>query len=142
MFRQLSTNCCFDVGKPMIFSNWQTTYFEADRTARFRLLLDRGAEINSLYPEGSTGYSGYSLAMFRASMGRGDGAGYVDALELLKRGADFRHIAKDGTTLASLLTEDRRWFGSEGEQALPGFDALCEWLKAQGALADIDPSAR
>lgn len=123
-------------GWPMIFRNWQTTYFESDQRARFQLLLDRGADINATLPDDASGYGGYTLAMYRASMGRGDGAGYVDALELLKRGADFHQAAKDGTTLVSLLQEHHRALDNQSAEVAQAYQALVDWLKAHGVASD------
>ena len=53
------------------------TYFEADRKARFTLLLDRGADSNHTLPVNDPGFGGYALAMYRASVGRGWRAGNI-----------------------------------------------------------------
>jgi hypothetical protein len=108
------------------------TYFEADRPARFYLLLDRGADINSTLPENSPLFPGYTLLIFRARVGEFEPAAYTDALALLERGADFNRVAADGTTLIKMLAEHRRSFAESGRAAPPEFEKLTEWLKAHG----------
>jgi len=119
-------------GTPIIFGLWDLAYFEADRQARLRLLLDRGADINSTEPDKSPLFPGYSLLMFRARMGKFEPAAYADALDLLGRGADFNHVAQDGVTLVKLLIEDMQWFSEHSEEAPAGYQALWDWLKAHG----------
>lgn len=131
-----NANARDDQGKPIVFDNWQTTYFENEQGARLNLLLEHGADLNAIWPDSEPGYAGYSLAMFRASMGRGDGQGFADALILVQRGADFRHATKEGITLASILQEDARWFQRQREGAPPSFAPLIQWLREQGVAVE------
>ena len=123
------------MGKPMIFDNWQTTYFERDRRVRFELLLDRGTEINCAIAEDRAFYPGYPLLLYRARMGGGRDAGaYADALHLLERGADFTRAAPDGTTLVQILQEHRAFRARESEVPPAEFEQLWQWLAARGAV--------
>jgi len=119
-------------GTPIVFGLWDLAYFEADRQARLRLLLDRGADINSTQPENSPLWPGYTLLMFRARMGKFEPAAYADALDLLERGADLNHVAQDGATLVKLLAEHRQWFSEHGGEVPAAYQALWDWLKAHG----------
>lgn len=121
-------------GNPIIFGNWNTTYAEADRPARFRLLLDRGADVNSVLPDDSPFSQGYTLLLQRASTGRGDPSAYSDALMLLERGADFRRAAGDGTTLAKMLEEHRHYFETTGQEVPEEFSKLVKWLEEHGGM--------
>ena len=121
-------------GKPIIFGIWSTIYHPNDRALRLDLLLDRGADINSAVPADSSYRAGYSIVMERASGGIGEAGDYSEALHLLKRGADFRHAAPDGATLAKILAEHRKSYIDEHRPPPPEYEALCAWLKSQGEL--------
>ena len=119
-------------GNPIIFDNWDLNFFEADRPARFRLLLDRGADVNSSMPETSPLFRNYSLVLFRTRVGVFEPAAYTDALELLKRGADFTRVGDEGMTLAKMLAQHRAEFLSCGTEPPPEYAALVDWLKEHG----------
>ena len=121
-------------GRAMIFGNWYLAYFEAEQGARFQLLLDRGADINATIPETESHQPGYTIAMVRASLGRGDKQGYTDALNLLDRGADFTRAATDGMTLAKILEDHRAYYSPSIGPPPPEFERLWQWLAARGAL--------
>ena len=127
-------NAFDEMGKPMIFGNWQLAYFEADQGARFRLLLDRGVDINSVLPEKEPYQGGYTLVLYRTSMGRGTGKGYADALHLLERGVDPHRAATDGTTLAQMLLEHQQFFTPERGPAPAEFAPLLEWARAHALV--------
>lgn len=121
-------------GQPIILGNWNMTYFEADRTARFHLLLERGADINSRFSDDAPAFPGYTLLLYRTNAGRGDASAYADALFLLERGADYHLPAADGTTLVKMLEEHRQFFATTNQAPPAEFDRLWEWLKTHGAL--------
>ncbi|PYI91514.1 MAG: hypothetical protein DMF03_03245 [Verrucomicrobia bacterium] len=117
-------------GQPIVFDNWFMNYFEAQRPQRLRLLLDRGTDVNSIMPFNDR----FTLLLYCAHMGRFEAQGYVDALELLNRGADFNYVAEDGTTLAKLLTKQRQDFAGHGEQPPPEFEKLWSRLAEHNLL--------
>ncbi len=120
-------------GRPIIFGNWTTTFFEAERSARFRLLLDRGADIDSIIPpDANHSAAGYSLLLFRTKMGRGDQTAYADGRELLERGADPSGAAPDGMTLTKMLAEHRRSFVEEQGDLPAELGVLLDWLERHG----------
>jgi hypothetical protein len=121
-------------GNPIIFFNWELTFNEADRPARFHLLLERGADVNSVYPEKSPMLAGYSLVLARVNSGISDRTGYSDAIELLERGADPKHAAVDGTNLVREIETHRREYAEWKQEPPPEFQALCDWLTARNLL--------
>ncbi|MFL6540149.1 MAG: hypothetical protein ACJ8HU_05260 [Chthoniobacterales bacterium] len=121
-------------GNPVIFFNWELTFNEADRPVRFHLLLERGADVNSAYPEKSSMFAGYSLVLARVNSGISDRSGYTDAIELLERGADPKHAAVDGTNLVRQIETQRREFAEWKQEPPPEFQALCDWLTARNLL--------
>jgi hypothetical protein len=56
----------------------------------------------------------FSLLLYCAHMGEFESQGYVDALELLNRSADFKYAADDRTTLMKLLSKQRQEFTERG----------------------------
>ena len=54
---------------------------------RLRLLLDRGANVNSTLPKTASDFRGYTLLLYRTRLGDSDPTAYADAIELLERGA-------------------------------------------------------
>src|SRR5205823_1311427 len=67
-------------------------------------------------------------------MGEFEPQGYVDALELLNRGADFNYAADDRTTLMKLLSKQRQEFTERGATPPPEYTAVCDWLATHGYL--------
>jgi hypothetical protein len=125
-------------GKPIIFGLWSTIYHPNDRAARLDLLLDRGADINSIVPNDFSYHAGYSIAMERASGGIGEAGDYTEALHLLQRGADFHHAASDGVTLTRILAEHRKSYTDEHKPLPPEYNALRDWLKGKGEPSLVD----
>src|SRR6266513_681307 len=82
-----------EFGQPIILMNWYLGYYKNDARARFDLLLDRGADINSTMPERESDSAGYTLLLYRTKMGLDDNLAYADALTLLERGADPNRAA-------------------------------------------------
>src|SRR5437588_7290646 len=91
-------------GQPIVFDNWVMEPFKGQRPQRLRLLLDRGTDVNSINPL----LDRFSLLLYCAHMGEFEPQGYVDALELLNRSADFKYVADDRTTLMKLLSNSAR----------------------------------
>jgi len=58
--------------------------------------------------------------------------GYVDALELLNRSADFKYAADVRTTLMKLLSKQRQEFTERGATPPPEYTAVCDWFAARG----------
>ena len=112
-------------GQPIVFDNWFMEPFKGQRPLRLRLLLDRGTDVNSINPL----LDRFSLLLYCVHMGEFEPQGYVDALELLNRSADFKYVADDRTTLMKLLAKQRQEFTQRGE-ALPPGTPLC----ASGSL--------
>ena len=54
-----------EFGQPIILMNWYLDYYKNDARARFDLLLDRGADINSTMPERESDSAGYTLLLYR-----------------------------------------------------------------------------
>ncbi len=119
-------------GHPIVFYNWNENFFPADRPMRLRLLLDRGAGVNSILPKTASDFSGYTLLLYRTREGSSDHSAYTDAIELLQRGADPNRVADDGMTLAKMLAQHRAEFLRYETALPPEFDALVESLKAHG----------
>lgn len=124
-------------GVPIIFSNWDVgAYTDRESQARFALLLERGLDVNSTMPETGRCCHGYSLLLYRTSMGtRDNGAqAYADALQLLERGADPHRAAPSGKTFAQMLTEHRDHFAAQNKPPPPQFQALWDWAQAHAIL--------
>ena len=124
-------------GVPIIFSNWDVgAYTDRESQARFALLLERGLDINSTMPETGRCCHGYSLLLYRTSMGtRDNGAqAYADALQLLERGADPHRAAPSGKTFAQMVVEHRDHFAAEKKDPPRQFQVLWEWAQARGIL--------
>ena len=127
-------------GVPIIFSNWDVSYYtDTQSGSRFDLLLERGADINSTMPETGPCCDGYSLLLYRTSMGveRSSGSAtwpaeeraYADALHLLELGADPLRQGSNGRTLAEMLMEHRKKFAQENKAPPQDFERLWEWAQ-------------
>ena len=124
-------------GVPIIFSNWDVGAYTARESAsRFALLLERGLDVNSTMPETGRCCHGYSLLLYRTSMGISDERAYADALQLLERGADPHLAAPTGKTLAQMLVEHRDHFSAENKAPPRQFEALWAWAQAHGILPE------
>src|SRR5438477_245172 len=119
-------------GQPIVFDNWFMEPFKGQRLQRLRLLLDRGTDVNSISPL----LDRFSLLLYCAHMGEFEPQGYVDALELLNRSADFKYVADDRTTLMKLLSKQRQEFTERGATLPPEFTAVCDWLAARGVPSE------
>ena len=122
-------------GVPIIFSNWDVgAYTDRESHSRFALLLERGLDVNSTMPETGRCCHGYSLLLYRTSMGLRDERAYADALQLLERGADPHRAAPSGKTFAQMLTEHRDHFARENKPPPRQFQVLWEWAESHGIL--------
>lgn len=110
-------------------------YTDSQSRARFNLLLERGADINSTMPETGRCCAGYSLLLYRTSMGLRDELAYADALHLLERGADPNRVADDGMTFAKMLTANREQFSREKKPPPRDFEQLWEWTQSHGIFS-------
>jgi hypothetical protein len=115
-------------GIPIICELVSPQYSQGDCRDRVRLLLDRGADVNSTRPKPSRDYT--------ILMSLADYAAYADALDLLERGADFNRIADDKMTLVKILAEHRREWSTKGKAIPPEFEKLCDWLRQHGAILE------
>ena len=124
-------------GVPIIFSNWDVgAYTDRESKSRFMLLLERGLDVNSTMPETGRCCHGYSLLLYRTSMGLRDEQAYADALHLLERGADPYRATPGGKTFAQMLIEHRDRFSAEKKTPPEQFGALWAWAQAQRILPE------
>jgi hypothetical protein len=118
---------------PIILRNWRVSFYtDSQSVARLDLLLDRGADINTTMPVSGWCCAGYSVLLYRTSMGLEKPRAYADALHLLERGADPHRVAPDGMTFAKMLVAHREQFGRENKEPPRDFEKLWEWAKAHG----------
>jgi hypothetical protein len=110
--------------------------YSEDCRDRLRLLLDRGADVNSAQWEGGSDFRGYTLLLYLTHKGAFEHAAYADALDLLQRGADFNRTAQDGMTVVKLLAKHRRAWSAEGKAVPPEYEKLCDWLRQHGATLE------
>ena len=124
-----------ELGRPIILMNWHLGYYKEQAGARARLLLERGADINSTMPNKGDDTDGYTLLLHRLSSGGPhDRVAYADALYFLERGADPHRAGADGMTFAKMLAQHREQFaGAKGPP--PEFTALWDWAQARGLLS-------
>jgi hypothetical protein len=99
-------------GRPIILMNWYLGYYKEQERARFELLLDRGADVNTTMPVEGYKSDGYPLLLHRLSDGPRDPRAYADVLLLLERGADASRAGADGMTFAKMLVQQRRQLAS------------------------------
>lgn len=122
-------------GVPLLFLNWGVSYYaESQSRARLNLLLDRGADIKAIMPETGRCCPGYTVLLYRTSMGFDDENVYADALHLLERGADPSRVAPDGMTFAKMLVAHRERFSRENKPPPPDFQPLWDWAQGRGLL--------
>jgi hypothetical protein len=120
-----------EFGRPIILMNWYLGYFPDQARARFELLLDHGADVNSAMPETASDSPGYTLLLYRTKMGSDDSLAYADALTLLERGADPNRAGLDGMTFGKVLIDHQSHFG----RAPPAeFAALWDWAETHGVF--------
>jgi hypothetical protein len=124
-------NARSEYGWPIVFMHYKLGYYKDEERARLDLLLDRGADINSVVPEDESESSKYSLVLYTTQSGMHDSREYANALHLLGRGADPIRAGADGMTLGKMLTEHRKQFGN---RAPPEFAALWDWAEKHGIV--------
>ena len=124
-----NANAVDELGRPMIFGNWQLEYNEKDRRARLELLAGRGLDLNATLPVEQHTFSGYPLLLYRTNVGRGDHEAYNDAMFLIERGADPNRAAPDGTTLLTMLTDHMQFFSQRETGAPEQFLVLFRFLE-------------
>src|SRR2546423_2904408 len=123
-------------GNPIIFELLNGRYPKGDARERVRLLLDRGADVNSSLPQSAHFSPGYTLLLSLTWLGQFEPVGYTDALDLLERGADFKRSDRYGMTVVKMLAEQRRSFLAEGKPVPPEYEKLCDWLRRHGAILE------
>jgi ankyrin repeat protein len=123
-----------EFGEPMILKNWYLGYYRDQARSRLDLLLDHGADVNSVMPHSASDSAGYTLLLYRTKMGLDDKLAYADALTLLERGADPNRAGADGTTLGKILTEHKAHFGRTHKQPPAEFAALWDWAERHGIV--------
>jgi ankyrin repeat protein len=123
-----------EFGRPMILMNWYLGYYQDQARSRLELLLDRGADVNSMMPEDGSDSAGYSLLLYRTEMGLDDSLAYTDALTLLERGADPNRIGADGMTFTKILTDHGAHFQRTLKKAPAEFARLWDWAEKHGIV--------
>ena len=124
-------------GVPIIFQVLDSSYSNmmvsnysgGDFRDRLRLLLDRGADVNSRRTRGGD----LTLLQALVLLGGSQPVAYADALNLLERGADFSK-AQDRWILGNILTAHRRERSDKGKAVPPEYEKLCDWLRQHGAI--------
>jgi hypothetical protein len=123
-------------GVSLILLNWRVSFYtDSQSRARLDLLLDRGADINTIMPETGWCCAGYTVLLYRTSMAFDDDNAYADALHLLERGADPNRVAPDGMTFAKMLTAQRERFSRENKRPPRDFQPLWDWAQSQGIFS-------
>jgi ankyrin repeat protein len=126
-----------EFGRPMILMNWYLGYYKDQARSRFELLLDHGADVNSIMPADRSDSAGYPLLLYRTAMGLDDNLAYADALLLLQRGADPNLAAIDGMTFGKMLSDHRAHFQRTNKSPPPQFVALWDWAEQHGIIQHI-----
>jgi hypothetical protein len=123
-------------GVPLILLNWRVSHYtDSQSRARLDLLLDRGADINTIMPETGRCCPGYTVLLYRTSMGFEDENVYADVFNLLERGADPNRVAPDGMTFAKMLIAHRERFSRENRKPPPDFQPLWDRAQARGIFS-------
>jgi len=120
-----------EYGWPIVFMHFKLGYYKDEERARLDMLLDRGADINSVVPATDSECAGCTLLLYTTQSGLHDSNEYANALHLLERGADPNRASADGMTFGKLLTERRKQFGN---RAPPEFSQLWDWAQAHGMI--------
>jgi hypothetical protein len=123
-----------EFGRPIILKTWYLGYYKQDERMRLRLLLDRGADVNSAMPDDDSDSAGYSLLLYRLNSADFDNNAYTDAIYLLDRGADPSRAGRDGMTFAKMLARDREIFSRKKIAPPSQFTGLVEWAQSHGVL--------
>lgn len=127
-------NALSEYGWPLVFRHYKLSYYSDQDLARLDLLLDRGADINATVPRNDSECAGYTLLLYATRSGKHDPNEYVEALHLLKRGADPSLAAPDGMTLGKMLTQRRQEYAA-AHGAPPAFEALCAEAQGRGVVS-------
>jgi hypothetical protein len=123
-----------EFGRPIILMNWYLGYYENQARSRFELLLDHGADVNSVMPKDDSDSADYPLLLYRTKMGLQDKLAYADALTLLERGADPNRAGADGMTFGKMLMEHRAHFQRTHKPPPAEFTALLDWAEKHGIV--------
>jgi hypothetical protein len=118
-----------EFGRPMILTNWYLGYYKDQARSRLELLLDHGADVNSMMPRDRSDSPGYPLLLYRTAMAVDDNLAYADALLLLERGAEATRAGADGMTFGKILVDHRAHFQSTHKSAPAEFTALWGWAE-------------
>ena len=129
-----NANSLDEFRRPMVLMNWYLGYYTDQARSRFELLLDHGADVNSVMPADQSDSSDYPLLLYRTAMGLQDKLAYSDALLLLQRGADPNRSAADGMTLGKMLSDHRSNFGRAHKSPPTEFAALWDWAEQHGIV--------
>jgi hypothetical protein len=123
-----------ELGRPIVLTIWDLGYYKSDERARLDLLLNRGADINSIMPNESWNCAGLTLLLCRTNSGLDDSLGYADALLLLDRGADPNRAAADGMTFGKMLVDHRAHFQRTRKPPPVEFATLWDWAEKHGIV--------
>ena len=129
-----NANSLDEFRRPMVLMNWYLGYYTDQARSRFELLLDHGADVNSVMPADQSDSSDYPLLLYRTAMGLQDKLAYSDALLLLQRGADPNRSAADGMTLGKMLSDHRSNFERAHKSPPTEFAALWDWAEQHGIV--------
>jgi hypothetical protein len=129
-----SANTRDDFGRPMILMNWYLGYYKDQARSRLELLLDHGADVNSMMPNDRSDSAAYPLLLYRTAMGLDDNLAYSDALLLLQRSADPNRAGADGMKLGKMLTDHRAHFQRTYKSPPAEFIALWDWAEQHGIV--------
>ncbi len=121
-------------GDPIIFTVFHLQDYERKCRPRLRLLLDCGADVNSTRLKRDV--PGYTLLLSVVREGGDQPVAFLDALDLLERGADFNRAAQDRIALVKMLAEQRRAWSANGRAAPPEYEKLCDWLRQHGVFLE------
>jgi len=129
-----NANSLDEFRRPMVLMNWYLGYYTDQARSRLELLLDHGADVNSVMPADQSDSSDYPLLLYRTAMGLQDKLAYSDALLLLQRGADPNRSAADGMTLGKMLSDHRSNFERAHKSPPTEFAALWDWAEQHGIV--------
>jgi hypothetical protein len=115
--------------------NWYLGYYPDQARSRLELLLDHGADVNSVMPETASDSAGYTLLLYRTKMGLDDNRAYADALTLLERGADPNRAAADGMTFGKMLMDHRAHFDQRSNSRRESSPNFGNGLRRMGSSA-------
>ena len=123
-----------EFGRPMVLMNWYLGYYKDQARSRLELLLDHGADVNSVMPNDRSDSGGYPLLLYRTAMAVDDNVAYSDALLLLERGADPTRAGADGMTFGKILANHRAHFQATHKSTPNEFAALWDWAEKHGVI--------